>query len=92
MELGKKDVSNIVNLPRMIQAKFCYFTARGKFHLRADGMIREHWSQIPNSPKVRRSQIMQDNKGVMPGVQGRASEYFIHITSKGSQVLVLPEV
>jgi hypothetical protein len=36
---------------------------------------------------------MQDNKGLVPGMTGRASEFFIHITATDKQqALVLPEL
>jgi hypothetical protein len=85
-------MSNVVNLPKMIKARFCYFTNKGKFYLAADGNMRNDWTTVSNLPRPRRTQISQDNKGLIPGMPGRASEYFIHITTQDKkQTLVLPE-
>jgi hypothetical protein len=85
--------NNVVNLPRMVKAKFVYFTNKGKFYTSADGNLRQDWAILSNQPRPRRSQIIQDNKGGMPGMTGRASEFFIHITAYDKQqALVLPEL
>ena len=83
-------MSNVVNLT--IKAKFCYFTRTGKYHTVAIGNLRHDWETLSNLPRHRRNQIIQDNKGVMPGgIPGRASEYFILIIAQSKQTLVLPE-
>jgi len=87
-------MATVVNLPRMIKARFCYFSGKGEFILCADGLLRTDWLQLSNTPRVRRDQIMQDNKGTMPGMPGRASIYYVHIVTHGSQrtqLLVMPE-
>lgn len=83
---------NVVHLPRMIQATFCFFDKKGMFHIQASGVIRENWTRLPNTPKTRRLQILHDNKGSMPGgMPGRASEFFIRIKTQDQQQLILPE-
>lgn len=85
--------SNVVSLPRIIKARFVYFTNKGKFYTSADGNLRQDWATLSNQPRPRRTQIMQDNKGLVPGMTGRASEFFIHITATDKQqALVLPEL
>ena len=83
---------NIINLPRMVRAKFVYFSKTGQFYLSADGFMRHDWSKLANNPALRRTQIIQDNK-LMPGMPGRASDFFICITAHGDKqrTLVLPE-
>jgi hypothetical protein len=77
----------------MLNAKFSYFTHTGKFYSSASGLIRENWAQLPNLPKQRRSQIIQDNRGIIPGMAGRASEFFIYINDQNNKMLlVLPEM
>jgi hypothetical protein len=84
-------MSNVVSLST-IRAKFQYFSRIGKFHSIAFGHMRHGWETLPNCPRLRRDQIIQDNRGVMPGdVSGRASDYFIHIIAYNKQTLVLPE-
>jgi hypothetical protein len=87
--------SNIGSLPRIVKAKFVYFTNKGKFHLSADGNMRNDWATLSNLPRPRRTQIIQDNKGLLPGFPsgGRAERFYIHIMAQDKQqALVLPEV
>jgi hypothetical protein len=84
-------MSNVINLPIMVRARFSYFNTKGIFQLSADGHMRQDWATHSNLPRPRRTQIIQDNKG-MPGMPGRASAYFIHIvTQDKKRTLVLPE-
>jgi hypothetical protein len=85
-------LSDVINLPKMLKAKFSYFTHTGKFYSSACGLIRENWAQLSNLPKTRRSQIIQDNEGLIPGMADRASEFFIHINDHTNKMLVLPEM
>lgn len=90
--LGGSVPDNVVHLPRLVPATFCFFNKKGIFHTKADGMMRENWTRLPNTPKTRRLQIIQDNKGSMPGgLPERASEFFIRIKTQDQQQLILPE-
>ncbi len=85
--------SNVVHLPRLIPATFCYFDRKGIFHKQAGGAIKENWVNLPNTPRQRRSMILECNKGQMPGgIPGRASNFYIRIRGQDNQQqLILPE-
>ena len=94
-----KEVFSIRNRPTtgndaLSDATFTYFDSQGIYRLTANGYMRWDWQIAPDDPSARRTQIIRDNNGTLPGYASEkelCEDCHIYIEIVGQfPLLVLP--